>query len=164
MTEASFPAAGYAFFIEDDSNQKLTSLCKLHAPVAYGSKSFTPAQIRMSRYAKEVLAISFAFEKFGLHFWGAPELVIILTDNKAMTQFFQTKLVRPALWSACDYVIQFNFVLTHIPGAQITAAEISLENPWSRADFAKRNQCPVSSTVPRRTNLLYNRWRENWRT
>ena len=34
-----------------------------------------------------------------------------------------TKIVPPALWNACDYVIQFNFVIAHIPGAQNTAAD-----------------------------------------
>ena len=91
MTDASFGAAGYAVLIEDDPSQKFTSLRKSYAPVAYGSKTFTPAQIKMSIYAKEFLAIYFAFKEFGHIFWGAPKPVIILTDNKAVTQFFQTK-------------------------------------------------------------------------
>ena len=61
MTGASFGAAGYAVLIEDDPSQKFTSLRKTYAPVAYGSKTFTPAQIKMSIYAKEFLAIYFAF-------------------------------------------------------------------------------------------------------
>ena len=123
MTDASFGAAGYAVLIEDDPSQKYTSLRKSYAPVAYGSKLFTPAQIKMSIYAKEFLAIYFAFKEFGHIFWGAPKPVIILTDNKSVTQFFQTKIIPPALWNACDYVIQFNFVIAHIPGAQNTAAD-----------------------------------------
>ena len=77
----------------------------------------------MSIYAKEILAIYFAFKEFGHAFWGAPKPVIILTDNKAVTRVFQTKIIPPALWKACDYVIQFNFVIAHIPGAQNTAAD-----------------------------------------
>ena len=123
MTDANFGAAGYAVLIEDDPNQKFTSLRKSYAPVAYGSKIFTPAQIKMSIYAKEFLAIFFAFKEFGHIFWGAPKPVIILTDNKAVTRFFQTKIIPIALWNACDYVIQFNFVIAHIPGAQNTAAD-----------------------------------------
>ena len=123
MTDASFGAAGYAVLIEDDPNQKFTSLRKSYAPVAYGSKTFTPAQIKMLIYAKEFLAIYFAFKEFGHIFWGAPKPVIILTDNKAVTRFFQTKILPPTLWNACDYVIQFNFVIAHIPGAQNTAAD-----------------------------------------
>ena len=48
MTHASFGAAGYAVLIEDDPNQKFTSLRKSYAPVAYGSKTFSPAGIKMS--------------------------------------------------------------------------------------------------------------------
>ena len=140
MTDASFAAAGYAILIEHDPNQKFTSLRKSYAPVAYGSKTFTPTQIKMSIYAKEFLAIYFAFNDFGHIFWGTPKPVIILTDNKAVTRFFRTKIVPSALWNACDYVIQFNFVIAHIPGAQNTTADylsrlkadpknISYENP-----------------------------------
>ena len=73
MTDASFGAAGYAVLIEDDPSQKFTSLRKSYAPVAYGSKTFSPAQIKMSIYAKEFLAIYFAFKEFGHIFWGAPK-------------------------------------------------------------------------------------------
>ena len=55
MADASFGAAGYAVLIEDDPNQKFTSLRKSYAPVAYGSKTLTPAQIKMSIYANKVL-------------------------------------------------------------------------------------------------------------
>ena len=95
-TDASFGAAGYAVLIEDDPNQKVTSLRKSFAPVAYGSKTFTPAQIKMSIYAKEFLAIYFAFKEFGHIFWGAPKPVIILTDNKAVTRFFSNEKRTPS--------------------------------------------------------------------
>ena len=65
MTEASFGAAGYAVLIEDDPSQKFTSIRKSIAPVAYGAKTFTPAQMKMSIYAKEFLANYFAFKEFG---------------------------------------------------------------------------------------------------
>ena len=92
MTDARLGEAGYAVLIEDDPNQKFTSLRKSYAPVAYGSKTFTPAQIKMSIYAKEFLAIYFAFKEFGHIFWGAPKPVIILTDNKAVTRVSERKL------------------------------------------------------------------------
>ena len=46
ISDASFGAARYAVFIENDPNQDFTSLRKTYAPVAYGSKTFTPAQIK----------------------------------------------------------------------------------------------------------------------
>ena len=48
MTDASFQAAGYAVLIEDDPNQKYTLTRKTHAPIVYGSKTYSPSQIEMS--------------------------------------------------------------------------------------------------------------------
>ena len=123
MTDASFQAAGYAVLIEDDSNQKYTSTRKTDAPIAYGSKTYSPSQIKMSFYAKEFLAIYMAFKKFGHIFWGATKPVIIMTDSKSVTRFFQTKMIPPRLWNACDFVLQFNFTIAHIPGKMNTAAD-----------------------------------------
>ena len=57
MTDASFQAAGYALLIEDDPNQKYTSTRKTYVPIDYGSKTYSPSQIKFSIYAKDCLAI-----------------------------------------------------------------------------------------------------------
>ena len=59
MTDASFRAAGYTIMVEDDPQRKITSTRKTYAPVAFGSKTFSPAQLKISIYAKEFLAIYF---------------------------------------------------------------------------------------------------------
>ena len=123
MTDASFQAAGYAVLIEDDPNQKYTSTRKTYAPIAYGSKTYSPSQIKMSIYAKEFLAIYMAFKEFGHIFRGATKPVIIKTDSKSVTRFFQTKTIPPPLWNACDFVLQFSFTIAHIPGKMNTAAD-----------------------------------------
>ena len=123
MTDASFQAAGYAVLIEDDPNQKYTSTRKTYAPIAYGSKTYSPSQIKMSIHAKDFLAIYMAFKEFGHIFWGATKPVIIMTDSKSVTRFFQTKMIPPPLWNACDFVLQFNFTIAHIPGKMNTAAD-----------------------------------------
>ena len=124
MTDASFSAAGYAVLIEDDPMEKYSSMRKAFAPVAYGSKTFSPAQLKMSIYAKEFLAmIFFAFREFGHIFWETPKPVIIPTDNKSVTRFFQTEIIPLTLWNACDYVIQFSFTIAHIPAKNNIAAE-----------------------------------------
>ena len=122
MTDASFTAAGYAIMIEDDPNQELQSRRKAYAPVAFGSKTFNPTQLKMSIYAKEFLAIYFAFSEFGHLMWGSIFPVIVFTDNRSVTRFFQTKIIPPPLWNACDYVLQYNFVIAHVAGAMNTAA------------------------------------------
>ena len=126
MTDASFTAAGYAIMIEDDPGQKLQSRRKTYAPIApiaFGSKPFNPTQLKMSIYAKEFLAIYFAFSEFAHLMWGSVFPVIVFTDNRSVTRFLQTKIIPPALWNACDYVLQYNFVIAHVAGAMNTAAD-----------------------------------------
>ena len=123
MTDASFQTAGYVVLIEDDPNQKYTSTRKTYAPTAYGSKTFSPSQIKMSICAQEFLAIYMAFKEFGHVFWGATIPVIIMTDSKSVTRFFQTKIIPPPLWNACDFVpspelqeTQWTTLIFHPPG------------------------------------------------
>ena len=124
MTDASFRSAGYALMIEDNPNQKIQSKRKTYAPVAFGSKVFSPAQLKMSIYSKEFLAIYMAFLEFAHILWEATKPTIVLTDNKSVTRFFfQTKAIPPALRNACDYVLQFNFKIAHVAGSVNTAAE-----------------------------------------
>ena len=132
MTDASFAPAGYAILTEDDPNQKITSVKKSYAPIACGSKTFTHSQLKMSIYAKEFLAKYYAFKEFGHIFWGTPQPVIIFTDNKSVTRFFQTKIIPPPLWNACDFVIQFNFIIAHIPGKNNTAADRMETDPTEK--------------------------------
>ena len=46
-----------------------------------------------------------------------------MTDSKSVTRFFPTKMIPPPLWNACDFVLQFNFTMAHIPGKMNTAAD-----------------------------------------
>ena len=77
----------------------------------------------MSIYAKEILAVYYAFKEFGHIFWGTSQPITILTDNKSETMFFQTKIIPLTLWNTCDYVMKFNFVIAHIPGKNNPAAD-----------------------------------------
>ena len=123
MTDASFRSAGYALMIEDNPNKKIQSKRKTYAPVAFGSKIFSPAQLKMSLYSKEFLAIYMAFLELARILWETTKPTIVLTDNKSVTRFFQTKAIPPSLWNACDYLLQFNFKIAHIAGSINTAAD-----------------------------------------
>ena len=63
-----------------------------------------------------------AFLEFANILWEATKPTIVLTDNKSVTRFSQTKAIPPALWDACDYLSQFNFKIAHIAGSINTAA------------------------------------------
>ena len=123
MTDASFRSAGYALMIEDNPDQKIQSKRKTYALVAFGSKNFSPAQLKMSIYSKEFLAIYVALLKIAHILWEATKPTIVLTDNKSVTRFFQTKAIPPSLWNACEYVLQFNFKIAHIAGSVNIAAD-----------------------------------------
>ena len=123
MTDASFRSAGYAHMIEDNPDQKIQAKRKTYAPVAFGSKVFSPAQLKMSIYSKEFLAIYMAFLEFAHILWETSKPTIVLTDNKSVTRFFQTKAILPSLWNACDYVLQFNFKIALTAGSVNTVAD-----------------------------------------
>ena len=64
MCDASEHAAGYVLLIEDYSEPQSGSL-KKYAPVAFGFKNFQGGQMSLTMYAKEFLAMHFAFDDFG---------------------------------------------------------------------------------------------------
>ena len=77
----------------------------------------------MSIYCKEFLAIYHAFLEYSHILWETTLPTLVLTDNRSVTRFFQTKTTPPALWNACDYVLQFKFRIMHVAGSQNTAAD-----------------------------------------
>ena len=101
MTDANFKNAGYALMIEEkNADEKLTSLKKTYAPVAFSSKTFSPSQIKMSIYARvrgHIICIygvqphSLGIDKAGN-----------CTDGQQV----------------CD-----NFTIAHVPGRMNTAAD-----------------------------------------
>ena len=63
------------------------------------------------------------FLEFAHNLLEATKPTIVLTVNKSVTRFFKTKAIPPALWNACDDVLQFNFKIAHIAGSVNTAAD-----------------------------------------
>ena len=102
-TDASFRSTRYALMIADNPDQKIQSKRKTYAPVAFGSKTFFPAQPKMSIYSKK-LAIYRELPEFAHILWEAAKPTIVLTDKKSITRFFQTKAIATALWNACDAI------------------------------------------------------------
>ena len=121
MTDASFRSAGYALMIQDKPDQTIMSKRKTYAPVAFDSKVFSPAQLKMSLYSKEIVEIYMSFLDFAHTLWEATKQTFFLTD-KSVTRFFQTKTLPPALWNACDFVLQFNFIIAQMAGSVNTVA------------------------------------------
>ena len=124
MTNASSRNASYALLIEDYPDQETQSKRKTYAPVAFGSKIFSPAQLKMSIYWKKFQAICITVFDVAHILLKMTKVILVLTDNKLVTLFFLTKAISPALWNACDYVWQFNFKVAYIAGSVSTATNI----------------------------------------
>ena len=74
--------------------------------------------------------------------WGSTFPVIVFTNNRLETQIFQAKLIPPALWNACDYNLQYNFVIAHVAGSMNTAADFLSRtevNPSEKLERSIRN-------------------------
>ena len=84
---------------------------------------FSPAQLKRSIDSKKSLTKYLTFLGFAHILWEATKTTIVLTDDKSVTRFSQTKAIPPALWNACNYVLQFNFKIAHIAESVNTAAD-----------------------------------------
>ena len=65
----------------------------------------------------------FALDHFAHFIWCATKPVLILNDNRSLTQFFQSESIHPTLWNRLDRVLSFNILLAHIPGKANSAAD-----------------------------------------
>ena len=126
--------------------KKLNYKKKIFAPVAFGSKVISPAQLKMSIYFKELLAIYHAFVEYS-HILGETTLpTLVMTNNRSVTRFFQTRAISLTLWNACDFVLQFNFHIMLVAGTQNTAADFLSRidlNPKERVELKIRNDITI---------------------
>ena len=122
MADESFYTAGYILMIEDYTTNEDNQELKVYAPVSFGSRNFHQNQLKLSIYGKE-FAVNFALDTFANIIWGCKKPVLILTDNRSVTRFFQTKIIPPTLWNALDHVLSFDIILGHIPGKANLAAD-----------------------------------------
>ena len=87
MCDESKYTASYVFLIEDYADEKIYKL-KSSAPVAFVWKKFTRGQTPLALYAKKFfLAFHLASDEFRRISCGTEKLIIVMTDNKALTRF-----------------------------------------------------------------------------
>ena len=97
-------------------------------------------------YAKDFLAMHFAFDEFAHILWGVKKPTTVMTDNKALTRFFQSKRIPSELWNHCDQALQFDFVLANVPGVENPAADYLSRidiNSEDRIHLKLNDQIPV---------------------
>ena len=85
-------------------------------PVAFYSRSFSPAELNYDTHDKELLAIFCAFQQWRQYLEGSGDPVEVFTDHKNLEYFSTTKLLtrRQVRWS--EYLNQFNLVIRFRPG------------------------------------------------
>ena len=96
LCDASFHATEFVLLIEDYLIDQKGKTKKTYAPVSFGSRLFSTTQLNFSFYYKEFLALYFALEHFAHFIWGATKPVLVLNDNRSLTQFFQFKSIHPS--------------------------------------------------------------------
>ena len=78
MTNASSRSAGYNLMIEDNPGKKIQSQRKTYASVAFGRKTYSPAQLKCFIYWKQFQAIL----EFAHVLWETTRPIIVFADNK----------------------------------------------------------------------------------
>ena len=141
LCDASYYGTGFVLMIENYFLDQQGKEKKESAPVSFGSRLFGPTQLKFSVYYKEFLARYFVLEHFAHFLWGATKPVLVLTDNRSLTQFFQSKSFHPSLWNCLDRVLSFTSLLAHIPGKANSAA-----------DFLSRMQTDPTLTLSLKIN------------
>ena len=108
-------------------------------------------------FAKEFLAMHFAFDEFAHILWGVKKPTIVMTDNKALTRFFQSKRIPPKLWKYCDQTLQFEFVfvLAYVPGTENPAADY-----LSRLDIRPKEKSTSNSTTRYQSSTSRSTWHQ----
>ena len=145
LCDASYFGTGFVLMIEDYVKNNKNENRKTYAPVAFGSKLFNNAQLKFSVDYNKFLALYFALEHFSHYLWGTEKAVIVLTDNKSLTQFFQAKSIPPSLWNFLDRVLSYNLVIAHIPGRAIYAADFLSR---SQTDSAQTMKLKLTDRIP----------------
>src|SRR5215469_2061728 len=80
-------------------------------PIAFYSRTMSPAELNYEIYDKELLAIFAAFREWRSYLEGASKSVKVVTDHKNLEYFASTKLLthRQARWS--EFLSSFNYTV-----------------------------------------------------
>ena len=153
MTDANFRCAGYAPMIEDNPDQRSNEKEKRMHASRLDQKSFLrqSSRYQFTRKSKFFLAIYMAFLEFAHILWETSKPTIVLTDNKSVTRFFQTKVILPSLWNACECVLQFNFKIAPSAGSVNNQLQIGTQ---SHGEDPSQNQGGCTNNTHRDVNSL----------
>ena len=130
-----FPMEDHTFLVEADSSGYATGAVlsqmqdseKWH-PVAYISKSLSPAEHNYDIYDKEMLAVIRALEQWHHYLEGAKHPVQILTNHKNLEYFMMAQKLNQcqACWSL--FLSHFDIKMMHHPGKSSAKPDLLLRH------------------------------------
>ncbi|QRW23397.1 Retrotransposable element Tf2 protein [Rhizoctonia solani] len=94
------------------------------APVAYLSKSLSPAEKNYDIFDKELLAVIRAFKEWRHLLEGSELPVQVLTDHKNLEYFSTSQSLNKRQIRWANFLVDYNFQITYRPGAQNKKADI----------------------------------------
>jgi hypothetical protein len=101
-------------------------------PVAYFSKTLSPAECNYEIYDKELLAIIRCFEQWRAELQSVESPTSVLTDHKSLEYFMTTKKLnrRQARWA--EFLAEFDFKIAYQPGKKNDKADSLTRRPGDR--------------------------------
>ncbi len=98
-------------------------------PVVFFSKNLNPSECNYEIYDKELLAIIRYFKQWRPELEGIGIPVKVITDHKSLEYFMTTKKLtkRQACWA--EFLSEFNFVISYIPGKENQKADSLTRRP-----------------------------------
>lgn len=123
---------------------------KERRPVAFASRSLTPAESRYAQIEKEALALTWAAERFEGYITGLD--VVFETDHKPLVTLLGKSpidLLPPRIQRFRMRLMRFNFVVEYVPGTSVITADV-----LSRAPLRGTPACSHSLTVSEVTKYV----------
>jgi len=109
-------------------------------PVAFISKSLSPAERNYEIHDKEMLAVIRCLEDWRHYLEGTKKEFEIWTDHKNLQYFMSSQKLnrRQARWAL--YLSRFNFILKHVPGKSMGKVDSLSRRPDWQVGIDKDNE------------------------
>jgi RNase H-like domain found in reverse transcriptase len=121
-------------------------------PIAFHSQSLLPAKKNYDTHDKELAAVLFRFKCGQPLFLGTAQPIEVRTDHKNLQYFHQLQKItgRQARW--IEYLQDFDYKLTHVPGHTNTVADLLSRQKDLNKEVMLRfpGYVPVGLTTPDR--------------
>jgi RNase H-like domain found in reverse transcriptase/Reverse transcriptase (RNA-dependent DNA polymerase) len=93
-------------------------------PIAFHSRSLLPAEKNYDTHDKELAAVLFGFKCGRPLFLGATQPIEVRTDHKNLQYFHQPQKITGCQARWIEYLQDFDYKLTHVPGHTNTVADL----------------------------------------